>query len=469
MNGIQMDRALMAARYAGIAGLLALLAGPVSAQGNTSGGAAAPDSIAITVEHGDWSQVLGRGGAQMTVIQHLRPHDVRGINMFEAPKEEGAPYDGFKLEWGAAFTQEYQGLSHKNTADTVLVAGVNKNELVRIGNGFNNAQANLYMDAQLARGIRVEMTSYLSSRHHNETWVKDGYLLIDGSPYDIAVLNHLMQYLTLRVGHFEINYGDAHFRRTDNGEAMFNPLVGNLIMDAFTTEIGAEAYLRAHGLMGMVGVTGGEVRGQVTQPQNRSSSYLGKVGFDRMMGDDTRVRLTGSIYSTAKSVNNTLYSGSRAGSRYFDVLENTASTEAAQAWSGDIQPGLRSKITAMVFNPFIKFHGLEIFGNVEQAKGRATAETSDRKWTQNAGEVLYRFAGNQLYAAGRYNVVKGRFAGFANDVTVNRTQIGGGWFITGNLMAKGEYVKQQYKDFPTTDIRNGGEFSGMMVEGVVTF
>ena len=35
-------------------------------------------------------------------------------------------------------------------------------------------------------------------------------------------------------------------------------------------------------------------------------------------------------------------------------------------------------------------------------------------------------------------------------------------------MAKAEYVDQKYKDFPTTDIRNGGEFKGMMVEGVVT-
>ena len=38
----------------------------------------------------------------------------------------------------------------------------------------------------------------------------------------------------------EINYGDAHFRRSDNGNAIYNPFVGNYIMDAFTTEIGGE-------------------------------------------------------------------------------------------------------------------------------------------------------------------------------------------------------------------------------------
>ena len=54
---------------------------------------------------------------------------------------------------------------------------------------------------------------------------------------------------TIRVGHFEINYGDAHFRRSDNGNAMFNPFVGNYLMDAFTTEIGGEVYLRSKGVM----------------------------------------------------------------------------------------------------------------------------------------------------------------------------------------------------------------------------
>lgn len=71
-------------------------------------------------------------------------------------------------------------------------------------------------------------------------WLKDGFILIDKLPVNLGPLNALMEYATIRVGHFEINYGDAHFRRSDNGSAMFNPFVGNYIMDAFTTEIGGE-------------------------------------------------------------------------------------------------------------------------------------------------------------------------------------------------------------------------------------
>jgi hypothetical protein len=54
-------------------------------------------------------------------------------------------------------------------------------------------------------------------------------------------------------------------------------------------------------------------------------------------------------------------------------------------------------------------------------------------------------------------------------VTVNRTQFGAGWFVTPTVLLKGEWMQQLYKDFPTTDIRNGGKIIGFMVEGVVAF
>ena len=403
-------------------------------------------------------------------LQNYRPEDKRGINVFEAPKDEAVAYDGFKLQWGAAFTQQFQGLDHTNTASPKVVSGVDANKLIRIGHGFNNAVANLYLNAQLAPGIRVAMTTFASSRHHNETWVKDGYLLVDASPIDWKPLNDIMKYVTIRAGHFEINYGDAHFRRSDNGNSIRNPLVGNYIMDAFTTEIGGEVMARANGFLGLVSVTGGEIHGQVTSPEKRAPSFITKVGFDRQLNPDLRVRLTGSTYATARSVSNTLFSGDRAGSRYYDVLQNTASTEFAQAWSGAIQPGMSNSIHSYVINPFIKYQGLELFGNYERARGRAAGEAANRDMKQYVGEATYRFLGaNKLYVAGRYNRVSGQLKGITNDISVNRYQLGGGWFMTPNIVTKLEYVRQNYNNFPTTDIRNGGQFKGFMVEGSVAF
>ena len=411
-----------------------------------------------------------RAKAAPITIEHLVPHDSRSIDQFETPKEEGPAYDGFVLSWGGAFTQEYQALHHSNTATPVIVAGVNQNQLMTIGAGFDNAMANMFLNAQLAQGIRVEMTTYLSTRHHNETWVKDGFLLVDGSPWENRTLDALMKYLTLRVGHFEINYGDAHFRSSDGGNTMANPLIGNLIMNAFTTEIGGELYARGpSGWMAMAGVTGGEIRGTVENPSKRAPSYLAKLGYDHQTSPALRVRLTGSLYTTARSLNNTLYSGSRAGSPYFDVLLNTTGSITTSAWTGDVQPGLSSKITAMVVNPFLKYRGLEMFGNIEQARGRSAAETADRTWHQYAGEGLFRFCHDQLYVVGRYNTVKGRPVAATNDVTVDRGQAGGGWFLTPTVMMKLEYVRQRYKDFPAPNILNGGAFEGTLISGVVSF
>lgn len=402
-------------------------------------------------------------------VQHFRPRDERGLNIFEPPKQDSLVVNGFAMQWGAAFTQEFQGLRHSNTAAPRVVNNVNLNQLITIGNGFNNAVANLYLDAQIAPGIRVALSSYLSSRHHEETWVKDGYLLVDQSPINWAPLNTIMKYVTLKAGHFEINYGDAHFRRSDNGQSLYNPLVGNYILDAFTTEIGEELYFRSGPWLAMSSITGGEVHGQVTQPAQRSASFIEKIGFDHQFTPAVRVRLTGSAYANWRAASNTLYTGDRGGSPFYDVLENVSSNEQSNAWSGQLRPGFANGIHAWVVNPFVKVGGLELFGNIETATGKADAETRHRTLRQQVGDVVYRFAGNQLYVAGRYNAVEGQMPGIANEISVKRGEFGGGWFVTPIVLAKVEYVTQQYHDFPVSDIRNGGKLNGFMITGTVAF
>lgn len=448
--------------------LLAAFAGTAAAQSENSGaksGAAPADTSAPAKKN---TVSLYRP----LEIQHLRPADQRGINMFETPKEEGLPFTGFTLSLGGAFTQEFQGLDHSNAAQAVMTGtpAVNSNQLIRIGHGFNNAVANLNVNAQLAPGIRVAMTSYLSARHHQESWVKDGYLLIDASPIDNTLLNTIMKYTTLKVGHFQLDYGDGQARRSDNGNSMYNPFIGNYILDAFTTEIGAEAYVRSNGLIAMAGVTGGEVHGQVSAPQSRSVATLGKLGFDKQLTKDLRLRLTGSFYANNKSASNTLFTGDRAGSPYYDVLENSTSTETANAWSGQIRPGFSNKVNAEVVNPFVKVGGAEFFGQFETAKGGSFSEPKLRTIRQQVYEGLYRFADDKLYLGGRYINVNGQLVSKVySDESVNRWQLGGGWFVTPNVLAKAEWVNQKYNDFPLTDIRRGGEFKGFMISGVVGF
>jgi hypothetical protein len=451
---------------------LLALAAPLAAQQDGNGPPARTDSSNGAVAPAKESKP---SNVPPITIARLRPNDQRGLNLFEPAKEENVPFTGFTLGFGAAFTQQFQGLGHSNTAAPKVVNGVNANQLMAMGHGFNNAVANAYVNVQLARGVRVALTSYLSARHHNETWVKDGYALIDASPIDVAPLNTLMQYLTVKAGHFEINYGDAHFRRTDNGNAMFNPLVGNYIMDAFTTEVGGEAYLRGRGRLAgafvMGAVTNGEVRGTVLNAAKRAPAFYGKAGVDRQVSKDLRVRLTGSMLSQSRANAQTLYTGDRAGSRYNDVLENAASSETAQAWSGAVQPfsGQSTGQHSAVLNPFLKYRNVEYFGSFERAHGRNATEADYRTVTQAVNEVTVRGIGNAVYLTGRYNTVAGPLAGIANDIRVRRSQVGGGWFITPLLLTKVEYVSQKYLDFPAADIRHGGQFKGFMVEGTIAF
>jgi len=403
-------------------------------------------------------------------MQYFRPQDKRGINTFETTKDPGVAFTGFKVDFGAAFTSQMQDLSHSSGALANVVNGVNTNQLADIGFGFNNPTANLNLHAQLAPGIRVALTSYLSARHHNETWVKDGYIQIDQSPLDIAPLKMLMEIATVRVGDFEINYGDAHFRRSDNGNAMYNPFIGNYIMDAFTTQIGGEVYLKPGSLIAMAALTAGELRGTVQTPEKRGPVMIGKLGFDRHVNKDLRVRLTGSMYKTNRAMSDTLYTGDRAGSRYYFVLENTQATESAQKDSGMLQPGFTNRVTAFQMNPFVKYRGVELFGVVERSKGSANTEPSNRLWHQYALDTVYRFMPDEsLFVGARFNKAYGQLPGIADNVGANRWQFSGGWFITANVLAKLEYVNQKYFGYPANNIKNGGKFNGLMAEGTIAF
>jgi len=121
-------------------------------------------------------------------------------------------------------------------------------------------------------------------------------------------------------------------------------------------------------------------------------------------------------------------------------------------------------------NPFVKYRGLEMFGVLERASGKTSAELNERVWRQYAVDTVYRFLGEEnVFVGVRYNKAKGELTGITDKVGANRWQVGGGWFVTPNILAKAEYVNQKYVGFPTLNIRNGGKFKGVMFEGVVAF
>lgn len=425
----------------------------------------------------------GLMSAQTNHMQYLRPNNQEGLNMFETSKNDPTPYDGLRVQVGGGFTQDWQALNHQNTADEVLVGSVNKNKLVHLTNGFNLAMANLNIDAQLDDGVRLNLTLYLSSRHHQETWVKGGYIQFDKLPFIKSdLVDNLMKNLTIKIGDYEVDYGDAHYRRTDGGSAIYNPFVENYIMDEFATEIGGEVYYHTQsGFMAMVGMSNGQLNPTVVKSSTTdaatgeigkySPAYHGKLAYDKQLNEDLRFRLSGSFYVIKSSSSNTLFGGDRTGSHYFFVMENTAATSLAQAKSGRFNPSFSQEVSTFMVNPFVKYKGLELFGTYELAKGRKINEVTNRTASQYAVDLIYRFPEGKenFWIGGRYNSVTAELPGVTNDVTIQRLAGSVGWFLTKNMMLKAEYVSQQYKDYVSTDILSGGKFNGLMVEASIGF
>ncbi|WP_224487958.1 hypothetical protein [Robertkochia flava] len=402
--------------------------------------------------------------AQQRDLENFRPPDQRGLHIFEDPKDSVQEFDGVKVRVGGASTIQFQALDHENSGAVALK---------EIGNNFNLATANLDLDVQLYTGVRMHLRTYLSSRHHPEPYVKGGYILIDRLDFiNEGFLGGLMDNVTLKIGHMENNYGDAHFRRSDNAHTLQNPFVGNLIMDAFTTEVGAELYYRRSGFIGMIGLTNGKLNQSVdvSGDTDTKASFIAKLGYDNFASyDNLRFRLTGSVYSTGEAARTYLYSADRAGSRYYLVMEDEEATTSGNFRSGRFDPGFRNELTAFMINPFLKYGGLEFFGTLEFSSGKANAEASKRNASQYAGEVIYRFGGNDdLFVGARYNAVSAELAS-GDDVDINRFQFGAGYFLTKNIVAKLEYVNQTYDGYDATSIFNDGKFNGLMLEAAISF
>lgn len=420
--------------------------------------------------------------AQFSEIQYLRKNDQTGRNTFETLKVDSVGFSGQKLRVGAGFTQSFQTLDHSNTP--LMVGNINKNKLIDIQPGFGLASANLSFDAQLADGIRLNLTMYLAARHHNETWVKGGYIQMDKIPFWRSdLLDEIMKYTTIKVGHFEINYGDARFRRSDNGNTIFNPFAENLIMDAFATEIAGEVEVKHNGFLGVVGLSNGLLKGDVIKKYNADSSesrtkkpsFYGKIGYDGEIMDGWRFRITQSAYHNGGSTSNTLYAGDRGGSNYWGVMTNSTDL-TANFTTGRFTPGFNYQVTSLMTNLFTKYYGLEFFGTYEWSKGRSYANTGvqpdKRKVHQVAGDLLYYFdvfGKENLFVGARYNQVAGELLPTAMDGKITRTAFAAGYYFTKNILLKAEYVKQKYSGFPANNILNGGKFDGLVVEAVVGF
>ena len=449
--------------------------------------------------------------AQETNLQYYRPNNQHGLNVFETSKKDTVTFKGLQVKITGNFELTFQALDHQNTAQPVTPPGFTSsiNTLLPITHAFQLPAANMAFDIQLSDGVRMNLTSYLASRHHLNTWVKGGYIQFDKIPFiHSKVIDKIMKSVTIDIGQVDVDYGDQHFRRTDGGNTIFNPFVENYIMDEFATELGAEFYYHhPSGFFAMGGITDAELDATISsgtttvlQGTSISTAYnaidsstnklnkyspalLGKIGFDKQINHDFRFRLTGSFYTVKSAQDNTLFFGDRTGSHYFGVTQSaaisavtsTANVIAVQndyyPWSGRVNPEFSEEVHTYMGNMFLKYKGLEFFGTIESAHGRAISEKVNRQATQFASDLIYRFPQDKqnFWVGFRYNTLTALLRGSTSNNTINRTAGSVGWFLTKNIMAKAEYVSQEYLNYSPFNILNGARFNGLCLEASIAF
>ena len=359
-------------------------------------------------------------------IQHIRPPDQRGMNVFESPKEDGVAVHRLQALLGRRVHAAVPGPDapeHRRAEAASTRQASTRTSSSRSAHGFNNAVANLYLNAQLARGIRVAMTSYLSARHHQETWVKDGYFLIDDSPIDNALLNKIMKYATLKVGHFEINYGDAALpphattaRRSSTRSSATTSSTPSRPRSA------PKCTCATDGFMAMGGVTGGEVHGQVTAPASAAratSASSASTSSSRRRPPRPPHRL--DVQDGQVGEQHAVHRRPRRLALLRRAREHRRRprprTPGRARSSRDSEQGHAHSWSTRSS----RYGGAEFFGNFETQTGAARGGApATARCGSYAGEGLYRFADDKLYVGGRYNTVKGQLPGITNDITVNR-------------------------------------------------
>lgn len=370
-----------------------------------------------------------------------------------------------------------QALNHKNAFD------LKGNALAKVAPGFQNAFGDLGFIGKFGKNdeITVVMDMYLSSRNHpSQTYGNEGYILMTGVPENLQSLKFLepvLRKVDIKAGHMLVDFGDAAEHRSNNAITQKNPLIGNFVIDPNIVSIGMQVSSKP----GRYGWLLGGSNGTTTEDWNvgRGFAYNGKVYFYPVKGLRTSLSYIGTDQSDNPNKSGggsqmQMFTGNRSGERYAGVLGG------GQA-PGNVFPQAGEKFSAAQFDvTFDNGSPLELYGHFGKTQDldiNGSAEGSPaEKWTYYAAHAKYNLT-PALYAAARYSgATTSELAGFASSGKVDRIQVGGGLWLTRNLLVKVEYVQQKYAGFGEGQVVNNNiqawrnpEFSGVISEVSFSF
>ncbi len=400
--------------------------------------------------------------APRTEEEYFSPFDIMNPAHMRAdmPMQIGSLED-MNLYIGLQTVGRFQAIQQKD----VSIAGVPQSGLDA---GFQDPFANLSFLASIPDKLDVYFDLYIASRPHASTmYGHEGYLLFKQlpAPFDSGAMKKIFDYVNVKVGAFDIDFGDDNYRRSNNARVQRNPLIGNPLVDPNVEEIGGEVYSVQGPVYALVGIGSGTT----TEHFDHGSepSVHGKLWAYPF--PELRTSISAYHVDLSDSADTSyLYFNGRSGGAFASVFGGGDNP-------GQILPNAGKDITAVQGDVTWNHWPFEVYSNVgwtQDADINGTvAGTPSESWLYGTFEPVYHIT-PALYVAGRYSFgVAKSVNGVDSDGWVDRAEIGGGYWITKSLLGKVEYVYQQYHDFTAADGLVSGvdavhspRFSGFVAE-----
>lgn len=348
--------------------------------------------------------------------------------------------------------------------------------------GFQTPFGSFGFLAKFDDKLDVYFDIYISSRPHPGSMQGDqGYLLIRELPDRLKgyrPLDWVFENLDFKLGAFEIDFGDAHYRRSNNAEAQANPLIGNYVVDPRATDIGMEVISTSWPVKWLVGFGSGTYQGHFDH--GSGYSVHGKIWGNPVSELRTSLSLyhadhsgDGPGWPPGNGTAGNLFVTNRSGGPYGGILDDGDAP-------GQVLPGAGQDVTATQLDLTWRYHPFEIygyFGWMQDAdiNGNAPGTPKDT-WLYYAFEAIYSIT-DRLYLAGRYSGASARYLNdFSSSGIVNRIQLGGGYWVFDTVLGKLEFVYQKYSRFDErdgevsgVDVWLGPDFKGVIVEASFGF
>src|ERR1043165_2406388 len=352
-----------------------------------------------------------------------------------------------------------------NTVGTVQTLS-QRNVFDATGNSLGNTEAGMqtaYGDLGFLGyfGKKQEIGLYfdpsLASRNHpSTTYGNEGYIVMHDVPENLESLKFLkpiFNKVDLKAGAFLVEFGDQSLHRSNNAIVQKNPLVGNYVIDPNFVSVGVQAMSKPGRLGWVAAVTNGTNTEDFSY--GRGTALNGKLYVYPI----EPLRLSASAYHVNHSVSATsratLFSGNRSGERYGAVLGGGQAPGDVLPNTGKDMTAYQGDVTFDTANFPLKFYGHYGVVRDDDANGPAPG-TPEEKGAHYAAEGKLQLT-KPLYGAVRYSVADPKLvAGIASNGKVDRLQVGGGLWLTKNLLMKAEWVNQKYSGFAAGVMVNNG-------------